>query len=491
MRLISLLVCFIFFSNGLLGAEHYYYDLQWKEIGRHHARLSQTQPGVSFDFKPSGPSVASVNFHGRKGCFIAFLMLSCIVFNSLPPTHAQVVTHVPHGHLTDGVSGDENIFAAANMTTTSANGFACEAQARDLRATQAQQGIVLPAFVQHYTHPGIYSLPTGIETADEATELRLKDYKKLEKTPGFKLPDDQDKALKILRPRWQKMYKSYGPNFGNDDPVDRSKAVRAYNFATKTLFPKHVKNWNIDDLTMLNKFFSDNPNGSFRNGPMLVRITEHDMPGFFKLEEFITYLQKYKPEHIKAYTELYLEVTQLSQGRAHLKQSWDVVINDVLLNLGTKSPHYEFLKHYYEINYLTVQEIKAKLKVLLSEVKQLFKKDPIEAAAHFHMGLVNIHPWKDANGRVARTGANLLLIKGDYPAIPFTSDERYTAAIMAYNRGDKTAFVRFFKKEICRTTGLFYNPEFQDGRVFEDLVQTCKIGNCEEEFDKLRNLFNL
>jgi Fic/DOC family len=370
-----------------------------------------------------------------------------------------------------------------------ADDFGCMAQAQELSLSQIAKGVVLPGFVQDFIHPGQYTRQTDISTAEEATALRVKDFEMAKKEEGFVTPTGTgEQWTSMLRPRWRKLYKSYGSDFGNDAPVDRSMAQKAYNFATKTLYLKPLEKWQLSDLISLNNHFSGNKLAQFRNGPIFIRNTENGIPGFFVVE-FPKYLLKNNPEDLPAYLDL-AEAVRKSFGDIKLKQHWDFVIAQSF-NTGESSPHYAFLSKYYTYNAMDSSEITKRMGKLLTETKRLFKEDGIKAAGYFHMDLVNIHPWKDANGRVARLGLNLILIKSGYPAIAFTSDNRYTSAINRFNAGNKDAFEAFIKEEICRTTGLYRDPEFRDGKPFRELVEKCKIADCEAEFEKLREAFGL
>lgn len=368
-------------------------------------------------------------------------------------------------------------------------------QAQDLSLSQTTNGVIFPNFVQDFTHPGAYTRLTGIKTSEEATALRMKDYKMAEKEEGFVTPTGTfEQQVDMMKPRWRKLYKSYGSNFGNDDPVDRTMAQKAYNFATKTLFPKPLEKWQLNDLKNLNEFFTGRKFVKFRNAPISIRNSENSIPGFFQIDAFTQYLLANNPTdveaNLKAYVDLATEVKKIFGDRIILKDSWDFVIQKAFLN-GKNSPHYAFIEKYYRYNDLDASKIKKRMETLLIETKKLFKKDGIKAAEYFHMELVNIHPWDDANGRVARIGLNLILIKSGYPAIVFTSDDRYTSAINKFNAGNKTAFERYIQEEICRTTRIYNDPEFHDGQPFEELVEKCKIEDCEQEFEKLRKIFDL
>ena len=107
------------------------------------------------------------------------------------------------------------------------------------------------------------------------------------------------------------------------------------------------------------------------------------------------------------------------------------------------------------------------------------------------MGLVNIHPFADANGRTARLAANILLVKAGYPAIVFTSENRYSTAVYeSHKANDPSLFARYLEAEICRTQELLNNPELQGGNILRDLINSCKISECVDQFKKLAEKYN-
>nr|NGX47938.1 hypothetical protein [Chlamydiota bacterium] len=74
-------------------------------------------------------------------------------------------------------------------------------------------------------------------------------------------------------------------------------------------------------------------------------------------------------------------------------------------------------------------------------------KDAVEAAAWVHQQLGNIHPFGDANGRVARPWMNAVLQLGGYKAIVFPDDDAYTVAVSKDQR-KKGKFVDFLREVI-------------------------------------------
>jgi Fic family protein len=47
-----------------------------------------------------------------------------------------------------------------------------------------------------------------------------------------------------------------------------------------------------------------------------------------------------------------------------------------------------------------------------------------ETAFEVHLRLVNIHPFNDGNGRVARLLMNLILLRGGYPPVAVRPEDR-------------------------------------------------------------------
>jgi hypothetical protein len=72
----------------------------------------------------------------------------------------------------------------------------------------------------------------------------------------------------------------------------------------------------------------------------------------------------------------------------------------------------------------------------------------IETASWAHQELVRIHPFADANGRVARLWLNTVLEKGGIPSILFPIEERYLSKTDADLRGNTGVFTEYLKKTI-------------------------------------------
>ena len=81
---------------------------------------------------------------------------------------------------------------------------------------------------------------------------------------------------------------------------------------------------------------------------------------------------------------------------------------------------------------------------------------PVERAAHAHFWLVDIHPFVDGSGRVARLLMNLLLMQSGYPIAIIRNEDRavYYAALEASHEGRLDAFLVFVAEAVDRTADI-------------------------------------
>jgi len=81
------------------------------------------------------------------------------------------------------------------------------------------------------------------------------------------------------------------------------------------------------------------------------------------------------------------------------------------------------------------------------------ERHPVELAAEMHYGLVQIHPFADGNGRLARLLMNLILMHNSYPPAVIRNEKRqeYYQALIAADEGDLSGFVTLVAGEVERT----------------------------------------
>lgn len=78
---------------------------------------------------------------------------------------------------------------------------------------------------------------------------------------------------------------------------------------------------------------------------------------------------------------------------------------------------------------------------------------PIEYAAMVHIIFVNIHPFTDGNGRVARLLMNLALLQSGYNivVIPPVVRTDYISALQETNKGKNTDFINFISEMVLES----------------------------------------
>jgi Fic family protein len=82
---------------------------------------------------------------------------------------------------------------------------------------------------------------------------------------------------------------------------------------------------------------------------------------------------------------------------------------------------------------------------------------PIETVAFFHHKFVEIHPFIDGNGRVARLLTNLYLITKGYPVIVLKTEDRrkYYKFLKSADKGDLSSFVNFIAKAVDESITMY------------------------------------
>lgn len=97
-------------------------------------------------------------------------------------------------------------------------------------------------------------------------------------------------------------------------------------------------------------------------------------------------------------------------------------------------------------NYQKPEELEEKMYESILQLPKLKAElHPVEYAAMVHIIFVNIHPFTDGNGRVARLLMNLALLQSGYNivVIPPVVRVDYISAIQKTNNGNNTDFINF------------------------------------------------
>lgn len=104
-----------------------------------------------------------------------------------------------------------------------------------------------------------------------------------------------------------------------------------------------------------------------------------------------------------------------------------------------------------DVNFPLPQEIDSKMKNFVESLAEMRNKThPVEYAAMIHALFVNIHPFIDGNGRVARLLMNLALLQSGYniTVIPPIVRADYIRALQASNHENFTPFVNFISEMV-------------------------------------------
>jgi len=133
---------------------------------------------------------------------------------------------------------------------------------------------------------------------------------------------------------------------------------------------------------------------------------------------------------------------------------WKTVPNEIINYKGGK------------YSFLPPEEVTEEIHKLLNEVNadldkfynNKLKKHPIEMASKFHIDFLNIHPFYDGNGRVARILSNIILISCGFPPVIIKEEHKkiyyqLLAEIDCYG-ADVDLLHKFFAERMAETQEL-------------------------------------
>ena len=114
-------------------------------------------------------------------------------------------------------------------------------------------------------------------------------------------------------------------------------------------------------------------------------------------------------------------------------------------------------------------EVTKRMNRLLLNV-QHSRLHPVETAAFLHQQVIEIHPFKDGNGQVARLITNLYLLEQGYPVVLIKREDRkiYNQYVKLAHSGDFTPFSHFITKAVDESlTRIFSAYEGDDELIKE------------------------
>lgn len=331
------------------------------------------------------------------------------------------------------------------------------------QAIQNKQQQLLSALKTHYcTVKGIWEgVTSNPELIKEKSDLaRLCDIQRAQLHPSVRSIPPTLLNLKKgnVNPEWKQPgnsltafppYLFYFPHAvgGSDEPnnitheiVADDKVVMYYNtndpwaktldFAEQTYLSHPLKDLNVEELKKmmieLHQWMVNSPEDSVRQEELLV----------FKTGEWANInqlIQKYKRQNDNITSQSFEEIKSLFQRWGAMEISRD----------------YYLSRHWAAWNktaYVTVppETIDELLTQFFTQLKEHLNSNlhPYQVAAFIHFGLTAIHPYGDANGRLARLFMNIYLAQHGYPSYIAFSEELYTKAANASYEEYEDLFTR-------------------------------------------------
>lgn len=219
----------------------------------------------------------------------------------------------------------------------------------------------------------------------------------------------------------------------------------------------------------------------FRNGAVLVKQGAEAEYRFHIVGEMRKKLAA-QPADLKLYNQLVDELrekyNELPSGKKY-KRIWLGIIGRILSDktpASARRPTVNFLKKYYRLIDSGPAEIEKQMLDLLQTISQRLRaqQSPIQIAAYAHQRLVDIHPFEDGNGRVARLLMNLVLRSAGYPSISMISDIEYTQHLVkSLNAGDDRIFENYLATKLCHKVKYHARISKGYGKDVYDLVKSC------------------
>ncbi len=112
---------------------------------------------------------------------------------------------------------------------------------------------------------------------------------------------------------------------------------------------------------------------------------------------------------------------------------------------------------------------------------------PIINVTYFHHRFVEIHPFSDGNGRVARLLTNLLLMRSGYPAVVLQKEDgkKYYDSLAKADSGNLGPFINFIGKAVDESLTLYLGI-FGGKNELLPLAELSKISPYSQEYLSLR-----
>lgn len=148
-----------------------------------------------------------------------------------------------------------------------------------------------------------------------------------------------------------------------------------------------------------------------------------------------------------------------------IKEIHKIIGNNVIEDAGNykKNENYLINSNGEEIVFTKPNLVNKRMLELKDKYENEWQKLTVfERAVYLHMAIINIHPFSDGNGRLARLLMNYELIKNNYPPV-------------VINESQKISYYSIIE-EINTNTDYENNPlSFGDTKIFNETIQQLSI----------------
>lgn len=169
--------------------------------------------------------------------------------------------------------------------------------------------------------------------------------------------------------------------------------------------------------------------------------------------------------HQQAFKYIFDVLEQETDIVTIIKTLHKIIGNNIIENSGNYKEHDNYLINSSgkEVSFTKTDQVHERMLELKNKYENEWQElTAFERAVCLHMAVVNIHPFSDGNGRVARLIMNYELIKNDYPPV-------------LINESQKMSYYSIIE-EINQNTDYENNPlKFGDIKLFNETIQQLSI----------------
>lgn len=312
--------------------------------------------------------------------------------------------------------------------------------------------VVFPSHVRALAHPGIMTTLKTRRELDELLEKALKEFPAI-MAQGY----SEEDVGEII---YQKYFLS---RFSHNDPAFRSFPYQsdyiahdeACDYVEKNVLKTNLSKLKVAEVHRLfheihkrildpsHPNLAQQPAGAYRLGHMVI-CKDVDV----EFNDLVSYFAKQQKEakgtpKEKEMSTKYRAACEIHQYARMNRMNFYKMMQDGAVSDAAKALFREFF-----VPCSSPQHIKQQLDELIEIMQKRLAsgEDPISVAAYVHLEFCRIHPYPDANGRMARMLMNIILMQGRHQPIGFAFDDSYTEAIRADQGGKKGSFEAFIRR---------------------------------------------